>query len=115
MAPAAPAGFAQTQQVGAHRATLAIVPYPPVTMQKATLQLTVCDGEGQPIRGARVCYDLTMPFCEQMPINRPEAPEQDAGLYVTPAIFTMAGYWKATVTVRGVGVDDEFEFFIKVR
>jgi hypothetical protein len=115
MGSAEPAGFDQAQQLGEYRATLAIVPYPPVTMQKATLQLTVRDGEGQPIRGAQVWYDLTMPFCEQMPVNRPQAPEHEAGLYVTPAIFTMAGYWRARVTVRGTGVDEEFEFFFKVR
>ena len=41
-------------------ATLVVTPYPPIPMQDATLELTLRDA-GQPVTGATVRFDLTMP------------------------------------------------------
>lgn len=115
-APAAtPAAFSQTAQEGGRSATLSIAPYPPVTMRRSELRLTLRDEAGHPVSGATVQFDLDMPYCLEMPVNRPLAEEVEPGLYATPALFTMAGYWQARVEVSGAGDDQVFTFYLNVR
>lgn len=113
--PAPQAGLRQAQTRGSCTATLVIRPYPPLTMQKTILGLQLTDDGGRPISGAEVSYDLTMPDCVAMPVNRPRAAERPEGAYEATAIFTMAGYWQARVQVSEAGDDQEFIFFLKVK
>lgn len=113
--PSAPATFSQIQEHGSQVATLAVHPYPPVTMRGAELLLTLCDGDGRPIRGAAVLFDLTMPDCQEMPANRPQATEAQEGVYRAPALFTMAGYWQVRVEVAAAGERKEFVFYLRAR
>jgi hypothetical protein len=79
-----------TQQAGEWSATLKVEPYPPVAMKAAVLELAVTDLAGQPVSGAAVAFDLTMPGME-MPVNRPQTTEQEGGRYRATAMFTMSG------------------------
>lgn len=110
-----PEAFTQTQRVGSRTATLSIAPYPPVSMRRSELRLALCDEAGRPISGAAVVFDLDMPYCLQMPANRPQAAEVEPGLYATPALFTMAGYWRARVEVSAAGEEALFTFYLDVR
>ncbi len=112
---ATPAAFCQTQRAGAYEGTLAIKPYPPLTMEKTELRLALRDGAGHPLGGATVSYDLTMPYCTVMPANRPQAMEEGAGIYVSRALFTMAGYWKATAAIHTAEGDGALVFYFEVR
>lgn len=78
--------------------TLQVDPFPPRSMRKATFRITVTDPSGAPLQGATVVCDMTMPAMP-MPVNRPEAVEDDPGVYTAEVLFTMAGDWEAAVHV----------------
>jgi hypothetical protein len=100
-----------TQTAGDLSATLEIVPYPPPIMQDTMLVLTLRDAGDSPVSGASVMFDLTMPAME-MPENRPEATEEEAGVYRTDAIFTMSGEWRIDVEVVNEEAREVFTFLI---
>jgi YtkA-like len=104
---ATPTPLAQT--VGAWTATLSIVPNPPKSMGDATLELSLRDAQGQPVSGAEVRFDLTMPGMG-MPPNQPVASEVGDGLYRARTIFTMAGKWLITADVSLQGTSERFAF-----
>jgi nitrogen fixation protein FixH len=102
-----------TQTAGTLTATLTVTPYPPVPMQDTTLELTLQDA-GQPVTGAMVRFDLTMPGME-MPPNHPEATYAGDGVYQAQALFTMAGEWQIRVEVTRAGESDEFTFSLRTK
>lgn len=104
-----------TQESGSLTATLAVVPYPPVPMRDATLELALRDAQGQPLSGASVRFDLTMPECISMPPNKPEATEADPGVYRAQTIFTMAGAWQIDAEVSRAGESEQFTFFLATK
>ena len=78
--------------------TLQVDPFPPRSMREATFTITVTDPSGAPLQGATITCDMTMPAMP-MPVNRPDAVEDDPGVYVAKVLFTMAGDWEAAVHV----------------
>jgi hypothetical protein len=105
---------ADTQTSGSLSATLQVSPFPPAPMEDTTLELTLRDSNQRPATGALVVFDLTMPAME-MPVNRPQATEEESGVYRTDAIFTMAGEWLVRVEVTYQGQDEEFRFPLHTR
>lgn len=96
-----------TQTAGALSVSLNVDPYPPVPMQDALLELRLFDSKGQPISGANVSLDLTMPGM-QMPMNRPKVAESGGGVYQAKTLFTMAGKWQIQVVVSYAGKSETF-------
>jgi hypothetical protein len=78
-------------------AILTLASEPLRTMTRTPFHLMLTDGTGNPIAGAEVRCDLTMPAMP-MPENRPAVREKD-GFYWGEAVFTMAGAWQATFQV----------------
>lgn len=73
-----------------------------VTMKKIPFRLTVKDAGGQPVTGAKVSCELTMPSMA-MPENRPKVTERD-GHYGGELIFTCAqGAWRLSCEVAPPG------------
>jgi nitrogen fixation protein FixH len=105
---------ADTQTSGSLSATLQVSPSPPVPMEDTTLELTLRDSSQRPVPGALVVFDLTMPAME-MPVNRPQATEEESGVYRANAVFTMAGEWLIRVEVSYQGQDEEFRFPLHTR
>jgi hypothetical protein len=109
-----PSPAVDTQTSGSLTATLRVLPFPPVPMEDTILELTLRDADQQPVSGAAVALDLTMPAME-MPVNRPQATEVESGVYRADAIFTMAGEWQILVEVSYQGQDEEFRFPVHTR
>jgi hypothetical protein len=103
-----------TQTAGDFSVSLKVDPYPPVTMQNALVELKLFDHEGQPVSGASVSFDLTMPGM-QMPMNRPEVVESSSGVYQAKTIFTMAGKWQIQVLVTSTGKSETFIFDLSTK
>jgi hypothetical protein len=74
-----------------------------VTMTPVPFRLLIKDANGQPLTGAQVTCDMTMPSMT-MPENRPKVTEQN-GIYTGEMIFTCAmGAWRVACTaVSGEG------------
>jgi hypothetical protein len=103
------------QTLGDLTVTLRVSPYPPAPMQQAEFSISIVDGQGRPVAGARVSCDMSMPAMA-MPPNRPLAVEQSPGLYTTPVMFTMAGDWEALIEVLPTdAASGEFRFSMKTR
>ena len=102
------------QTVGAFSVSLNMDPDPPVPMQDALLELKLLDSKGQPISGAGVSLDLTMPGM-QMPVNRPEVVESGGGVYQAKTLFTMAGKWQIQAVVTYVDKSETFIFVLNTR
>ncbi|BCR03417.1 hypothetical protein DESUT3_04860 [Desulfuromonas versatilis] len=64
------------------------------TMTPVPFRLLLQDEAGQPLTGANLSCDLTMPAMP-MPANRPAVSAAAEG-YAGEAIFTMAGAWRAS-------------------
>lgn len=94
---------------GSLSASLQVSPFPPEPMEDAVLELELRDLDQRPVSGALVGFDLTMPAME-MPVNRPQATEEESGIYRATAIFTMAGEWQIRVEVSYQGQEEEFLF-----
>ena len=86
------------QTAGGFTVALRASTYPPEPRGQARFVITITDKEGEPVTGARVVLDMTMPAMP-MPPNRPEAIEQAPGQYTTTVVFTMAGEWDALIAV----------------
>ena len=73
-----------------------------VTMTAIPFRLTIRDAQGQPVTGARVNCNLTMPSM-RMPDNRPKLTERD-GAYVGELILTCTmGDYRAECVVEEAG------------
>jgi nitrogen fixation protein FixH len=83
-------------------------------MQEVTLELTLRDAQGQPMSGATVQLDLTMPGM-QMPANQPQALDVGHGVYRARAIFTMAGEWQVRADVTHGSEREEFTFPLRTK
>jgi hypothetical protein len=103
-----------TQTSGSLSATLEVLPFPPAPMEDTVLELALRDSDQRPVSGASVVFDLTMPAME-MPVNRPQATEEESGVYRANAIFTMAGEWQIRVAVSYQGQEEEFQFPLHTR
>lgn len=104
----------QSAATGGINATLAILPGDPVSMDPATLKITLTDKNSEPVLGATIGIDMSMPAM-MMPKNNPRAEEKGNGLYQAEAIFTMPGEWLITVEVKtSAGVED-FKFPVTVK
>ncbi len=110
--PAAP--LQATRGSGAITASLTVVPAPPAPMQDALLELRLFDSQEQPLSGANVSLDLTMPGM-QMPVNRPQVVESSRGVYQAKTLFTMAGKWQIRVDVRYAGQNETLNFDLHTR
>jgi hypothetical protein len=97
-----------TQTAGAFSVSLNVDPHPPVPMKDTLVELKLFDSKGQPISGASVSFDLTMPGMK-MPMNHPEVIESSKGVYQAKTLFSMAGKWQIQVIVT---YDSESETFI---
>jgi hypothetical protein len=96
------------------KGVLKLDPDPPVPMEPVKLSLTLTDLDGNPINGALVAYDLTMPGMS-MPPNTPQTSNLGSGLYNATVILTMAGDWQldAAVTIDGRETPLIFSFSTK--
>lgn len=92
---AAPVVF-QATATGPERAVLELETDELVTMKMIPFRLTIKDASGQPLTGAKVRCDMTMPSMA-MPENRPKVMEHDDGSYGGELVFTCAqGAWRIT-------------------
>lgn len=103
-----------TQTAGAFSVSLSVDPDPPEAMQDTLLELRLFDAKEQPISGASVSLDLTMPGM-QMPMNRPEVVESRNGVYQAKTLLTMAGKWQIQVLVTYAGKSETFIFDLNTK
>jgi nitrogen fixation protein FixH len=109
-----PADSARLQMQGGVSASLTLRPDPPSVMQSAELELSLHDAKGEPVTGAQVQFDLTMPAME-MPENRVDAVEAEAGSYVAKTLFTMSGEWQIEASVLSAGESTSFIFNVSLK
>jgi nitrogen fixation protein FixH len=76
---------------------------------EAAILIRLSDAEGQPVDGADVYLDLTMPAMP-MGVNKPIAEPQGGGVYRAQGIFDMAGDWKLTVVAEVAGKEHRATF-----
>ena len=105
----APSANAATQKAGNLNVTLALTPFPPVSFQSTTFDITITDDKGSAISDAKVSLDLTMPSM-WMPSNKPQAQSLGAGKYQASGRFTMRGGWQIAVIVER-GSEKQTAFF----
>jgi hypothetical protein len=98
-ASAAPSANSATQKTGNWNVTLALTPYPPVSLQQTTFDITITDEKGDTVSDAKVSLDLTMPSM-RMPSNKPQAKSLGSGKYQAIGWFTMRGGWQIAVIVE---------------
>jgi hypothetical protein len=103
-----------TASSGGITGVLELEPFPPDVMQETVLTLTLSDGEGREIEGARVRFDLTMPAME-MPENRTEAEGIAPGRYQAKVLFTMAGEWQIDAAVARDSGQEALQFQLSTR
>ena len=100
---------AATQKAGNLNVTLALTPFPPVSFQQTTFDITITDEKGNAVSDAKVSLDLTMPSM-WMPSNKPQAQSLGAGKYQATGRFTMRGGWQIAVIVER-GSEKQTAFF----
>ncbi len=105
----APSANNATQKAGNWNVTLALTPYPPVSFQTTTFDITITDERGNAISDAQVSLDLTMPSM-WMPSNKPQAQSLGAGRYQAAGRFTMRGAWQIAVIVQR-GAEKQTAYF----
>jgi hypothetical protein len=98
-----------TQKAGNLNVALALTPYPPVSFQQTTFDITITDEKGVVVSDAKVSLDLTMPSMP-MPSNKPQAQSLGAGKYQATGRFTMRGGWKIAVIIER-GAEKQTAFF----
>jgi hypothetical protein len=103
-----------SQIKGGINANFSISPASPTAMEPAVLSLTLKDQKGNPIKGADVQYNLTMPGM-MMPSNQPQATEASGGQYHSDAIFTMSGDWQVEALVKYGSEQTNFTFNLPVK
>lgn len=89
---------------------LKLDPDPAVALRDVEFTAEVRDGEGAPLRGAEVIFDLSMPGMYHGE-NRPAAAEAGPGIYRATGVFTMGGKWLVAVEVRAPGLDVVRKFY----
>jgi len=72
-----------------------------IPIGKANLVVTVTDASGKPVEGAEVRAIASMPGMNMGEREQPARPEGSPGVYLVPAVFSMAGLYEVTVTVNG--------------
>lgn len=75
------------------------------------LTVTLADAQGQPVDGADVYVDLTMPAMP-MGTNRPIAEPAGQGGYRASTAYTMTGEWEVTVVASVAGKEHRAVFKI---
>ena len=100
---------AATQKAGNLNVTLALTPFPPVSFQQTTFDITITDEKGNAVSDAQVSLDLTMPSM-WMPSNKPQAQSLGTGKYQATGRFTMRGGWQIAVIVER-GSEKQTAFF----
>ncbi len=98
-----------TQKAGNWNVTLALTPYPPVSFQPTTFDITITDEKGSAVSDAKVSLDLTMPSM-WMPSNKPTAQSLGEGKYQATGRFTMRGGWQIAVIVER-GAEKQTAYF----
>ena len=98
-----------TQKAGNLSVTLALNPYPPVSFQQTTFDITLTDEKGNAVSDAKVSLDLTMPSM-WMPSNKPQAQSLGLGKYQATGRFTMRGDWQIAVIIER-GSDKQNAYF----
>jgi hypothetical protein len=86
----------------------------PAMMGDMELILTITDGEGNPIEGARVDVSADHIDMTGMTMSGP-ATDQSGGRYAITANFSMSGNWKLTVYVRKDGLDYKEDIQLKIQ
>jgi len=76
--------------------TLSVSPDPPLFGRPCEMWITVLDGEGNPIDGARLEIKGDMTHAGMVPVLT-ETSESEAGVYLTDFDWTMGGDWIVTV------------------
>ena len=89
-------------------------PVKPAPMQETILELTLRDPDGQPMTGAAVTLELTMPGMV-MPPNRPPVAEAGNGVYIAKAIFAMSGEWEVRALVDHPAGGEAVVFSLRTR
>ncbi len=90
-----------TQTVRDLNITIALTPYPPVSFQTGTFDVTLKDTAGKAVTDAQISLDLTMPGM-WMPPSKPDAKHLGDGKYQASARWTMRGLWRIeTIITRG--------------
>ncbi len=96
--------------------SLATTPSPPARHESTAFGISIRDAAGNPVAGARVSLDLSMPAHHAMPENRPRVQERGAGRYMAAGAFSMGGEWLAAVeVVLADGRRARAEFPLRVR
>lgn len=87
-------------QIGSHKVDVATDPAV-IPIGKANLVITIQDSSGKPLEGAEVRAIASMPGMNMGEKEQPARPGDKPGVYLAPAVFSMAGLYEATITVNG--------------
>jgi nitrogen fixation protein FixH len=107
---AAPATARQEQTVDGLTIGLEATESPQLNASER-LVVTLADAQGQPVDGADVYVDMTMPTMP-MGTNRPVAEGQGQGRYVASSAYTMTGEWELIVVAQVAGKEHRALFKI---
>jgi YtkA-like len=102
------------QTTGSVSAALDVSPGRPAPMREVELRLALSNSGQDPITGAAVVFDATMPGME-MPENRFEGVEESGGIYRGRTVLTMAGAWRLRVEVVSRDTRRDFIFDLATR
>lgn len=72
-----------------------------IPIGKANLVISVLDAAGKPVEGAEIRAIASMPGMNMGEKEQPARSGDKPGVYVAPAVFSMAGLYEVTVTVNG--------------
>ena len=108
-----PTGTPITKTDGEVTAVFSLSPAAPIVMNPTVLTLMLQDADGQPITGADVAFDLTMPGMA-MPPNNAQAVDDGSGSYDAEVTFTMAGDWQIQADVTYPGSSAQFTFDLTI-
>ncbi len=103
-----------SQTSGSVSASLDVSPGRPAPMSDVELRLALSDSDHNPIVGAAVVFDATMPGME-MAENRFEGVEESDGIYRGRTVLTMAGAWRLRVEVVSRDTRRDFIFDLATR
>ncbi|MCA9987451.1 MAG: FixH family protein [Anaerolineales bacterium] len=103
-----------TKTDGDVTAVLSLSPDTPTVMNPTVLTLMLQDAGGQPITGANVAFDLTMPGMA-MPPNSAQASDDGHGAYNAEVTFTMAGDWQIQADVTYPDGSATFSFDLTIK
>jgi RND family efflux transporter MFP subunit len=92
--------FAVPVQIGSLKVDVSTDP-PTIPIGKANLIIFIQDSSGKPLEGAEVRATAAMPGMNMGEKEQAARPGDKPGVYVVPAVFSMAGLYEATITVNG--------------